>query len=181
MLTSAAALLSPQVVEAHGGGLNSAGCHRQSSSNSSHCHRGSQAATGSPERLVSGRVTIRSCYDGDTCRTTAGEKIRLACIDTPELTGTKANPAPAKAARKYLNGLVAGKSIELKRITLDRYGRTVAELCKGGTNIQQQMVASGHAQIYWKYAHQCDWTCVLDQSRISAPQLQAHCLIEARV
>ena len=30
-------------------------------------------------------VTIKSCYDGDTCRTTTGEKIRLACIDTPEL------------------------------------------------------------------------------------------------
>ncbi|MFL0790206.1 MAG: thermonuclease family protein [Prochlorococcus sp.] len=43
-------------------------------------------------------------------------------------------------------------------MTLDRYGRTVGELFKGGTNIQQQMVASGHAQIYWKYAHQCDWT-----------------------
>ena len=34
-------------------------------------------------------VTIRSCYDGDTCRTTTGEKIRLACIDTPELRGKR--------------------------------------------------------------------------------------------
>ena len=32
-------------------------------------------------------VTIKSCYDGDTCRTTSGEKIRLACIDSPELQG----------------------------------------------------------------------------------------------
>ena len=158
ILLFSTALLSPQVVEAHGGGLNSAGCHWQSSNNSSHCHRRAEAATAAPQRLVSGRVTIRSCYDGDTCKTTAGEKIRLACIDTPELTGDKANPAPAKAARNYLNGLVAGQTIELKRITLDRYGRTVGELFKGGTNIQQQMVASGHAQIYWKYAHQCDWT-----------------------
>ena len=37
-------------------------------------------------------VTIRSCYDGDTCRTTGGERIRLAFIDTPELKGQRAQP-----------------------------------------------------------------------------------------
>ena len=26
---------------------------------------------------------IKNCYDGDTCTTIDGEKIRLACIDTP--------------------------------------------------------------------------------------------------
>ena len=30
-------------------------------------------------------VVIASCYDGDTCTTTTGERVRLACIDTPEL------------------------------------------------------------------------------------------------
>ena len=49
---------------------------------------------------------IQSCYDGDTCTTTNGEKIRLACIDTPELRGKKADPTPAKAAKDYLNNLV---------------------------------------------------------------------------
>jgi endonuclease YncB( thermonuclease family) len=29
-------------------------------------------------------VKIRSCYDGDTCRTSTGRKIRLDCIDPPE-------------------------------------------------------------------------------------------------
>jgi len=47
-------------------------------------------------------VTIASCYDGDTCRTTEGEKLRLACIDTPELRGRNADPVPATAARDYL-------------------------------------------------------------------------------
>ena len=54
-------------------------------------------------------VTIKNCYDGDTCKTTKGEKIRLACIDTPELRGSRADPVPAKAARDYLNKLVAGE------------------------------------------------------------------------
>ena len=31
------------------------------------------------------------------------------------------------------------------------------ELSINGSNIQQ-LVASGHAQIYWKYAHQCAWS-----------------------
>ena len=38
------------------------------------------AQTAAPES-----VTISDCYDGDTCRTTDGERIRMACIDTPEL------------------------------------------------------------------------------------------------
>ena len=32
-------------------------------------------------------VVIASCYDGDTCTTTTGEKVRLACIDTLNYMG----------------------------------------------------------------------------------------------
>ena len=101
---------------------------------------------------------ISSCYDGDTCRTNTGERIRLACIDTPELRGKRANPKPAIAARDYLRSLVVGREVGIRRITKDRYDRTVAELFVDGTNVQQQLVASGHAEIYWKYAKQCPWT-----------------------
>ena len=31
-------------------------------------------------------VFIKHCYDGDTCTTLKGEKIRLACIDTVSYT-----------------------------------------------------------------------------------------------
>ena len=102
-------------------------------------------------------VTIRDCYDGDTCTTTKGEKIRLACIDTPELKGKNAKPAPAMAARYHLNGMLMGQKVGIRRITTDRYGRTVVELFIDGTNVQQAMVASGHAEIFWKYASQCPW------------------------
>ena len=50
-------------------------------------------------------VTIRDCYDGDTCTTTKGEKIRLACIDTPEMrgrsTGAMVNIDTATEARDH--------------------------------------------------------------------------------
>ena len=47
----------------------------------------------------------------DALHTNAGEKIRLACIDTPELRGKRADPVPAKAARDYLRGLVVGRKV----------------------------------------------------------------------
>ena len=103
-------------------------------------------------------VMIASCYDGDTCTTTTGERVRLACIDSPELVGKRAKPVPARAARDYLGELIVGKEVFIRRITEDRYGRTVAELSLGTTNVQQEMVATGHAQIFWRYAHQCPWT-----------------------
>ena len=103
-------------------------------------------------------VKIQRCYDGDTCTTTDGEKIRLACIDTPELRGKKAAPISAKAARDYLNDLVAGSTVTIERITEDRYGRTVAELSKGPMNIQEHLVEKGFASIYEGYSSQCEWS-----------------------
>ena len=104
------------------------------------------------------KVIIRDCYDGDTCTTFKGETIRLACIDTPELKGRNANPIPAKLARDFLNGLVAKKEVSIRRITKDRYGRTVAELSKDGVNIQELIVKEGLGEIYQKYAYQCEWS-----------------------
>ena len=106
---------------------------------------------------TSEKVVITSCYDGDTCTSGTGEKIRLACIDTPELRGKRADPVPAEAARDYLRKLVLGRKVTIRRITTDRYGRTVAELFVDGSNVQQQLVVSGHASIYWRYADQCPW------------------------
>ena len=80
-------------------------------------------------------MMIQSCYYGDTCPTTQREKFRLACIDTPELIGKRADPIRDKAAKDYLNDLVAGSTVTIRRITEDRYGRTIAELSKGPTNI----------------------------------------------
>ena len=102
-------------------------------------------------------VVIATCYDGDTCTTTTGERVRLACIDTPELVGMRAEPVPARAARDHLRSLVVGKKVGIRRITKDRYGRTVVELFLGTTNVQREMVDTGHAEIFWRYAHQCPW------------------------
>ena len=114
--------------------------------------------TTSPNNPEITTVTIQSCYDGDTCTTTQGEQIRLACIDAPELRGKKADPIPAQAAKDYLNNLIAYSTVTIRRITEDRYKRTVAELSKGPMNIQEHLVEKGFARIYEKYASQCEWS-----------------------
>ena len=103
-------------------------------------------------------VVIQSCYDGDTCTTTKGERIRLACIDTPELRGERADPIRAKAAKDYLNNLVTDTTVTIRLITEDSYGRTIAELSKGPINIQEQLVKKGYARIYERFASDCDWS-----------------------
>ena len=103
-------------------------------------------------------ILIESCYDGDTCTTINGEKIRLACIDTPELKGKKADPIAAKKARDFLNNLVSNKKVSIRRITNDRFGRTVGELFISGINVQEVIVKKGYGKIHEKYSDQCKWT-----------------------
>ena len=58
----------------------------------------------------------------------------------------RAKTLPAKTEREYLRGLVVGKKLGVRRITKDRYGRTMADVFLGTTNVQQEMVASGHRE-----------------------------------
>jgi len=104
-----------------------------------------------------GEITIKGCYDGDTCTSSEGEKIRLACIDTPEIKGKRAKPNEAIAAKNFLNEMIKGKKVSIRRVTEDKYGRTVGELSFKGENLQQLLVKEGHAEIYKKYSKPCKW------------------------
>ena len=113
-------------------------------------------------------VRFQGCYDGDTCTTTDSEKVRLACIDAPELTkrprlrATRMRPIAYdnslfERSADHLRALVSGRMVGIRRITTDRHGRTVAELFIDNKNVGQQQVMSGHAVISRKYAWQCAW------------------------
>ena len=104
-----------------------------------------------------GDITIKDCYDGDTCTSSEGEKIRLACIDTPEIRGKRAKPNEAIAAKNFLNEKIKGKKVSIRRVTEDKYGRTVGELSFNGENLQELLVTEGHAEIYKKYSKPCKW------------------------
>ena len=89
-------------------------------------------------------------YDGDTvwlvC-TGQREKIRLHCIDAPEM-----QQAPwGKMSRDYLRSII-GTQVQLERVDKDRYGRTVGRLIgNGDRDLNLAMVETGNAVVYPKY------------------------------
>lgn len=103
-------------------------------------------------------VLITGCYDGDTCTTSTGEKIRLACIDAPEISGWNKEPVPAKASRDYLYSMLKEKRLIIHRYGTDRHGRTVADLrFENGLIVNELMLDAKHAETYENYATHCHW------------------------
>jgi endonuclease YncB( thermonuclease family) len=49
-----------------------------------------------------------------------------------------------------------GSTVTIQAKTIDRYGRQVAEVFSGGRNINQALVGSGAAFVYWQYMAGCD-------------------------
>jgi len=88
-------------------------------------------------------VTIKSCYDGDICTTSRGEKIQLASLHASALKGKSVKPALAMAAKGYLNGMLMQQTVGIRRITRDGYGPVGR--------------ASGHAEIDWNGPSCCPW------------------------
>jgi micrococcal nuclease len=119
------------------------------------------AATAKPKpkpqpQVISGPVALISVGDGDTIRVTTanGQKVtvRLACIDAPET----AQGQSGADATEGLKQLLASGSLELRPQTIDKYGRTVAEVYAGGQNVNVAMVANGAAYVYHQYLEGCD-------------------------
>jgi micrococcal nuclease len=102
------------------------------------------AAAGSESAVVA------SVGDGDTLRTTSGEKIRLLQIDAPELHGD----CFGKAALSALKQLTPkGTPITLVRDPdldqTDRYGRLLRYVMVHGTNVNVALVRGGTASPYF--------------------------------
>jgi len=108
-----------------------------------------------------GAATVLSVGDGDTMRVVDGSKrltIRMACIDAPE---TAQRPY-GTASRQRLQALApVGSVVALRPQTIDKYGRTVAEVFRNGRSINLAMVSSGQAFAYRKYLGACDGSAYL--------------------
>lgn len=98
-------------------------------------------------QYISGRVV--GIADGDTLTvlTPAQEqvKVRLAEIDAPE----KAQ-AFGQVAKKSLSDLAYAKTVEVRVVTTDRYGRTVGAVTVEGQDINRLQVERGMAWAYRK-------------------------------
>ena len=190
LVASLALAFVPIGALAHGGGLDASGCHTNRKTNDYHCHGGAPSSWGggggsssgsrgsmyiapaptpSPRRTkpkqaapaVAGSATLVSVGDGDTIRVTGanGQKvtIRMACIDAPET----AQGQSGAVATQTLKQLLAAGPLEIKPQTVDRYGRTVAEVFSGGRNVNLEMVRMGAAYVYRQYLSGCDESAYL--------------------
>jgi len=89
--------------------------------------------------------------DGDTItvlnsKTLKDVKVRLYGIDTPE-RGQAFN----KRARQLTSKTVYGKVVEVKVMSTDRYGRTVAMIFADRTLLNEELVKAGLAWVYEFY------------------------------
>ena len=113
------------------------------------------------------QAQIEFVYDGDTVRTTAGLKIRLLGINTPELGhGKKPDQPLAQEARQLLIDMLARHrqvSLRFDQERLDRYQRTLAHLfLDDGTNAQEQLLRAGLATTLVLPPNQWSAACYTD-------------------
>jgi endonuclease YncB( thermonuclease family) len=108
---------------------------------------GSTACAG--DRPVLQGVVV-GVVDGDTAdiRLDSGMiRIRFHAIDAPE-----SGQPNGKAAKAALSQLIFGKAVEVEPFEQDRYDRLVARVWLDGRDINAEMIKSGNAWTYRRYA-----------------------------
>jgi len=97
-------------------------------------------------------VQVAAVFDGDTFRTSSGEKIRLLGINTPEIAhGNQAAQSYGREAKRRLTALIAGQTVRLRldKDKHDKYGRTLAQIyLRDGRWVNAIMVEEGLAHVY---------------------------------
>lgn len=97
------------------------------------------------------KATVKRVVDGDTFETTAGDKVRLIGVDTPETVKPNHPVEPyGKEASDYTKQLLTNQSIRLLYdIELrDRYGRLLAYVyLEDGTFVNEMLIRDGYARI----------------------------------
>jgi endonuclease YncB( thermonuclease family) len=91
--------------------------------------------------------------DGDTATLLDGQnvryKLRLAGIDAPEM-----HMPSGQQAKQYLARLVLGKEVVVLVTKQDKYGRYIATVFLGVSDVNLQMLQAGLAWHYTKYARE---------------------------
>lgn len=87
--------------------------------------------------------------DGDTFWIT-GEKVRIADIDTPEVSQPEcsAEKARGERAKRRLLELLNAEPFTLRRQGEDRYGRTLAVVVNSRGSVGDRLVAEGLARTW---------------------------------
>lgn len=101
------------------------------------------------------KIKVLKVVDGDTIDacidlgfdTFVNKRIRLHGINAPETrTRDKEEKARGKESKKFLSELIANNNnIYLNSMDVGKYGRVIGEIFIDGKNINDKMVAEGHA------------------------------------
>jgi len=88
---------------------------------------------------------VTRIIDGDTFEISTGEKVRLICIDTPEL-----GEAGGEEAKAYLESLILNKLIRLEKDVseTDAYGRLLRYAYIDDRFINKELVEEGYAEVF---------------------------------
>lgn len=112
-----------------------------------------------------GPASVLSVGDGDTLTVSeAGRRttIRLACIDAPE-SAQRPYGGQSRTALQVLAPV--GATVTVQGNMKDRYGRTVAEILRGNTNVNLELVRRGDAFVYRQYLSGCDRNAYLSAEK----------------
>jgi micrococcal nuclease len=97
------------------------------------------------------KATVTRVVDGDTFEISAGEKVRMIGVDTPETVKPNHPVEPyGKEASSYTKQLLSGKQVLLRfdAEPRDRYGRLLAYVyLPDGTFVNEKLVREGYARI----------------------------------
>ncbi len=125
-----------------------------------------------PKPATCDSAQVLRVVDGDTLVVAGSkgtEKIRIGQIDAPEKSQAYGSQATA-----CLVDLVANKQVSVCRDGSDRYGRTIANLLVGNTDVASQLVVKGCAWAYDKYLEaQSTLPAQQDQAKASSLGLWA--------
>lgn len=95
--------------------------------------------------------TVSHVRDGDTIELAGGGVVRLVQIDAPELRGQECYASEARRALSRL--LPRGTRVRVvsdpKLDRIDRYGRRLAYVFKGGRNVNLSLVTRGAASVWF--------------------------------
>lgn len=105
--------------------------------------------------FTQGRIqTVKRVFDGDTFVLTDNTKVRLAGIDTPELSrGRHPDDPGAREATRLLERILGASKMQVRLETgqeaKDRYQRVIAHVyTQDGHNVQEQILGAGLALGY---------------------------------
>ncbi|MBM3284219.1 thermonuclease family protein, partial [Candidatus Gottesmanbacteria bacterium] len=85
--------------------------------------------------------TVVEVIDGDTFQLRSGKRVRLLGVDAPEY-----NRCGGPEAKKRLKELIGQKIIDLREVTTEAYGRSLALVYAGSVFVNRVMLEEGWAR-----------------------------------